>query len=116
MGTQLIEASERDPARVVIAGGGVAALEALLALRSLSRTHFEIHLVAPDDAFHARPLSVAIPFDAVNRKPLGLQAFASDNAAHFHRAAVTAVDVARRVVEMSDGRTLGYDVLLLAMG
>ena len=58
VGIDLIQASERNPARVVIAGGGVAALEALLALRSFSRTHFEIDLVAPDADFHRRPLSV----------------------------------------------------------
>ena len=114
--TDLIEAAERNPVRVVIAGGGVAALEAALALRAISATHFEIHLVAPDEEFHARPLSVAEPFDAVARKPLSLRAFASDNSVHFHRGALVAVHPLQRTVAIDDGDSLGYDALLIAIG
>jgi sulfide:quinone oxidoreductase len=114
--TDLIEATERTPARVVIAGGGVAALEAVLALRALSPTHFEIDLVAPDDEFHGRPLSVAEPFGLVEHRHLSLHEFAREHSARFHHAAIASVDVARRVVSTTDSRTLGYDALLLATG
>ena len=116
VGTDLIEATERNPARVVIAGGGVAALEAVLALRAHSPTHFEIEIIAPEEEFHCRPLSVAEPFDAVERKPLNLHAFASDNSARFHRGRLAAVHPVRRTVETDEGRTVGYDALLIATG
>jgi sulfide:quinone oxidoreductase len=116
VGTDLIEASERTPARVVIAGGGVAALEAVLALRALSPTHFEIELVAPDSEFHGRPLSVAEPFGLVEHRHLNLHDFASEHSARFHHTAIASVDPARRRVATTRGDSLGYDALLLAMG
>ena len=47
---------------VVVAGGGVAGLEAVLALTDIVGTHVRITLVAPDDDFVYRPLSVGEPF------------------------------------------------------
>ncbi len=37
----------RSPKQIVICGGGVAAIEALLALRALLQVGIEVHLVAP---------------------------------------------------------------------
>ena len=55
--------SVRSPRpRVVIAGGGVAAIEALLALRHLVGEQVSIQLLAPDHVFVHRPSSVARPF------------------------------------------------------
>ena len=116
MGTDLIQASERTPARVVIAGGGVAALEALLALRAISPTRFEIDLVAPDAEFHGRPLSVGEPFGLVTQRHLSLHDFAAEHSARFHHAAVARVDAMRRRVVTTAGEELGYDALLLATG
>jgi hypothetical protein len=50
--------------RVLIAGGGVAGLEALLALRALAGDLVDLELLAPEPAFWYRPLAVAEPFDA----------------------------------------------------
>lgn len=116
VGIDLIQASEREPGRVVIAGGGVAALEAVLALRALAPTEVEIELVAPDRHFHARPLSVAAPFGLIDREGLDLHEFAADNAARFHHGAITRVRPELRRVETEAGKTIGYDALLLAMG
>ena len=116
VGIDLIETSERTPARVVIAGGGVAALEAALALRSISPTHFEIDLVAPDAEFHGRPLSVAEPFGLVEHRHLTLHEFASEHSARFHHTALGAVDSGRRRVTLTNGESLGYDALLIAIG
>ncbi len=58
--------------RVVIAGGGVAALEATLALRALAPELVDIELLAPESEFVYRPLAVAEPFlvGEVRRFPL----------------------------------------------
>ena len=47
---------------VVIAGGGVAGLEALLALHSMAGERVSLRLIAPDPDFSYRPLAVAEPF------------------------------------------------------
>ena len=61
-----------SPMRVLIAGGGVAALEATLALRALAPERVGITLVAPESDFTYRPLAVAEPFRVgeVRRFPL----------------------------------------------
>jgi sulfide:quinone oxidoreductase len=46
----------------VIAGGGVAGLEALLGLRKIAGNRVGITLIAPDPDFSYRPMAVAEPF------------------------------------------------------
>jgi 2-polyprenyl-6-methoxyphenol hydroxylase-like FAD-dependent oxidoreductase len=48
--------------RVLIAGGGVAALEAALALRELGEDRVSVAMLAPESEFWYRPLAVAEPF------------------------------------------------------
>lgn len=54
----------RPPAsfRVVVAGGGVAGLEAVLALRDLAAARVEMTLLSPDPDFVYRPMAIAEPF------------------------------------------------------
>jgi sulfide:quinone oxidoreductase len=52
--------SERP--KILIAGGGVAALEALLALHELVGRRVRLELLAPGMEFLNRPASVAEPF------------------------------------------------------
>src|SRR4051812_49844308 len=61
------------PLRVVVAGGGVAGLEALVALRALAGERVAATLVAPDEAFALRALGVFEPFGLgrPGRYPLG---------------------------------------------
>jgi sulfide:quinone oxidoreductase len=108
--------SEISPLHVVIAGGGVAALEATMALADLGEGRLRLTVVAPDDAFQVRATTVALPFDAVQpiRVPLA-QALERVDAEH-RRATISAVDAERRVVRCSSGDDLAYDVLLVATG
>jgi sulfide:quinone oxidoreductase len=104
------------PFRVVIAGGGVAGLEALLALHALAVDRVELTLVSPTPDFVYRPLAVAAPFalGTTRRTPLADAARAAD--ATLVQASLTAVDVANRTVRLGDGETLPYDALVLATG
>ena len=52
------------PTRVLVAGAGVAGLEAVLALQALAGDRVEIELLAPERHFTYRPLAVAEPFRA----------------------------------------------------
>ena len=58
--------------RVLIAGGGVAGLEALLALRDLAGDRVELTLLSPETEFVYRPMAVAEPFGRgrADRHPL----------------------------------------------
>jgi sulfide:quinone oxidoreductase len=103
-------------AEVVIVGGGVAALEALMALRALAGERVRITLVAPDSDFVYRPMAVAEPFGLGAPRRYPLRQVAADFGAHLVRAAVVAVDAGERRVVRRDGETLGYDTLILAPG
>jgi sulfide:quinone oxidoreductase len=104
------------PHRVVIAGGGVAGLEALFALHALAGDRVELTLVAPTPDFVYRPLAVAEPFalGAARRTPLADAARTAG--ATFVQAPLSAVDVAHQTVALDDGETLPYDALVLATG
>jgi sulfide:quinone oxidoreductase len=102
--------------RVVIAGGGVAALEAMIALRELAEDRVDVTLVAPDTMFVYRPLAVAEPFGlgSVVRVPLDTLV-AGCGAAH-EQASALLVSPADRELHTSRGKALTYDALVLAIG
>jgi sulfide:quinone oxidoreductase len=104
------------PHRVVIAGGGVAGIEGLLALHALAAHRVALTLVAPTGDFVYRPLAVAEPFalGSPRRTPLADAARAAD--AEFVQAPLIGVDVSERIVRLGDGQELPYDSLLLATG
>jgi sulfide:quinone oxidoreductase len=105
-----------DRAHVVIAGGGVAALEAMIALRDLAADHVRVTLVAPQPHFVYRPLSVAEPFCLGHAAHHSLADLARDFGADLVRAPVASFDVGERRVVLDDGSTLAYDSLLVAVG
>ena len=101
---------------MLIAGGGVAALEAMLALRALAADRVEVELLAPDPKFRFRPLSVAEPFGLGSARALDLAELALANHATFTCDGLDAIDAPRRVVATADGRDIPYDALLIAIG
>lgn len=101
---------------VVIAGGGVAALEGALALREAAGDRLELTLVAPLDEFRFRPLAVTEPFGAGHAGRMPLAKFARDVGARLVGAAVRSVDPEGREAILDDGERLPYDALLVATG
>lgn len=104
------------PTRVLVAGGGVAALETVLALQSLAADRVEIELLAPGRHFTYRPLAVAEPFRAGSVQRVPLAAIAADRGVRLHRDALARVLPADRAVETQAGARLAYDALVLALG
>ena len=102
--------------RAVVAGGGVAGLEAMLALRALAGDAIEITLVTPGDVFEFRPLQTAEPFGLELPARLDLAPMVADAGAIHERDALAAVDPASRVVRTEGGRQIAYDALLVAPG
>ena len=78
--------------RIVICGGGVAGVEALLALRALGLIGVEIHLVAPNRQFVYQPLAVAAPFDLAATHLFDLAEIAVDQSAKLHVDSLARVD------------------------
>ena len=107
---------DEGPLGVLIAGAGVAGLETLVAVRRLAPHEVAPTLIAPDDTFSLRALSVFEPFgyEPARRYPLAEVTGALD--AGRRRDAVAAVDRARREVRLRSGTVVPYDVLVLAVG
>jgi len=105
-----------DPLRVLIAGGGVAALETMMALRALAGDRVQITLLAPDRDFHYRPMAVAEPFALAQARHIALVAIAHDFDARLVKGELAAVDPTEHRVVTGDGATIGYDALVIACG
>jgi sulfide:quinone oxidoreductase len=80
---------------VLIAGGGIAGLETLLALRALAADRVDITILAPD-------------LKLVNRS--------AELDARWHRGALDRVEHERHRALTTDGDELPYDMLVLAIG
>jgi sulfide:quinone oxidoreductase len=102
--------------RVVVAGGGIAALEFVLALRSLAGDAVELAVVAPDPDFVLRPALVAAPLGVGRYWRRPLSEFAEDIGFSLVTAGVRTVDHERRRIIDRVGDTVGYDTLVLALG
>ena len=102
--------------RVVVVGGGVAAVEAVLALRDLTGGRLVIDMVASEAVLAHRAWSVAQPFGLGAGPVIDLSELARRQAVTLHPARVAAVDVEGRRVRLAGGSELAYDHLVLAHG
>lgn len=104
-----------SPLRVLVAGGGVAAIEAVLGLHALAGERVSIELLAPGGDFVERPSSVLFPFTGAAAPRVPLERLA-ELGVTLHQGALGAVDVAAHEVRTTDGGRLGYDRLIIATG
>jgi sulfide:quinone oxidoreductase len=94
---------------VLIAGAGVAGLEAVLALRASLGDNVDITIVSPETKFVNSSMALNEPSKPQRRHGLALRDVASDLAARWHRGSVRNVDAERRMVVTADGIELAYD-------
>jgi sulfide:quinone oxidoreductase len=104
------------PFKVVIAGGGVAALEGALALRDLAGDRVTVTMLAPEEDFVYRPLTVREPFAHGRAERYLLSEMAADIGIELRAQRFAWVDPAARVAYTDEGDELAYDALLLALG
>ena len=109
-------AADSGRLRVVIAGGGVAALETALALAQLAPEQTDVTLVAPNAEFAYRPLSVREPFAYGPASRYPLQRIARDAGALLLADELAWVDPQARVLHTGSGMQIEYDVLVLGLG
>ena len=102
--------------RVLIAGGGVAALEAALALRQLAEDRVRVELLAPEPHFWYRPLAVAAPFEQGDVLHFELDGLVREIGAAYTPGGLVGIDAWRHVAHTSRNTQLEYDLLLIACG
>jgi sulfide:quinone oxidoreductase len=102
--------------RVGLVGGGVASLEAALALSQLAGEHVSLTLLAPSPEYVYRPMTVREPFAYGRAQRLALSEIAADTGAELVSDALARVDPERRLVHTAAGLQLPYDALLLGVG
>ncbi|HVF79659.1 MAG TPA: FAD-dependent oxidoreductase [Solirubrobacteraceae bacterium] len=112
----MTQSTSAAPLRVVIVGGGIAALEVVLALHDLAAEHLDVVLIAPEPDFTLRPAAVAAPFSRGHAARLPLTRVMAEHDGRFVRGAVARVDAAARTVTLTSGAVVTYDALVLAPG
>jgi sulfide:quinone oxidoreductase len=112
----MTESTPIAPLRVVIVGGGIAALETVLALHELADAQLRVTLIAPEPDFILRPLAVAAPFGRGHTNRLPLAQVMAEHSGRFIRGAALGIDAEAQTVTLTTGNDVAYDVLVLAPG
>ena len=101
---------------VVVAGAGVAGLETALALQALAPEQVSVELIAPEDEFVYRPLAVAEPFHVGEVRRFPLARLVEAAGAELRHGGLPAVRPDEKLAVLADGKTVEYDVVVLALG
>ena len=112
----MLAARKHARMHVVVAGGGVGALEGVLALQELAAAPLEISLLTPGRYLTYRALSVAEPFGGAAAPHFEWDAITRDRGVRWIQDAVAGVRPDERRIETRDGTPVTYDALLLALG
>lgn len=105
-----------DGLHVLIAGGGVAALEAAFALRALAGDLVDLELLTPEPKFFYRPQAVFEPFGGVRVQAFELGELARALGAQLTLGELASVVPAAHVARTAQGMSVPYDVLVIATG
>lgn len=103
-------------ARVVIAGGGIAALECLLALHARLAGVAALRIVAPQRHFVHRPMAVLAPFGDRRPERVPLATIAEEHGAVLLRDALDLVEPEHGTIITQGRAVIPYDELVVATG
>lgn len=101
---------------MLIAGAGIAGVEAALALRDLAGDLVEVEMRDPRREFAFRPFAVGEPYGAARIFRYATESLAARCGASFHADGIVSIEPDRRLATTRDGERLPYDYLLLATG
>ncbi|MEV4420237.1 FAD-dependent oxidoreductase [Patulibacter sp. NPDC049589] len=102
--------------RVLVAGGGVAALEVVLALHERTAGTLRTTLLSSADRFRHRPISSYAGLAGDDGRTVDLARFVAEQGAGLVCDRLTAVDAAESAVLTEHGGRIPYDALVLATG
>src|SRR5215207_9293169 len=102
--------------QVVIAGGGIAGFETLIALRDLAGERVAPILVAPESEFTYKPFTVEEPFSPKPAERRALAPIAEEFGATFVEDGMTGIDPERQVVLLAGASELAYDAAVICVG
>jgi sulfide:quinone oxidoreductase len=111
-----LQTPSNRPARVLIAGGGAAGLEALIALRTLAGGRVELELISPERTFAWRSMAVAAAFGRAPAPSIDLDRMVQTVGAEYISDSVVAVSSATGKVTLAGGSSRSYDILVLCPG
>ena len=115
-GTDSPLASSDARPHVVIAGGGVAALEAVLTFNEKARARLRLTMLAADSSFHYLPLAVTEAFSGGHAYRLALSDILDRFDTELIVDSLVGVDCAARRLRTAHGPEADYDALLVAIG
>jgi sulfide:quinone oxidoreductase len=101
---------------VLIAGAGVAGLEAALALCDLAANRVDVSLHDPSREFAYRPFGIGEPYGTTRAFRYDLRALSELCGASLHPDSLAAVEPERRIAVTREGERLPYDHLIVATG
>jgi sulfide:quinone oxidoreductase len=101
---------------VVIAGGGVAALETAIALAELAPDRTDVTVIAPGTEFVYRPMVVREPFAYSSAHRYPLARIVRDAGAKLLEGELGWIDPAARTIHTKADEAIAYDALVLALG
>ena len=102
--------------KVLIVGGGVTGIEALLALHDLAPDEVDVTLVAPTPDFIYKPLAVQEPFGSEPAARIELAPLVEQNGGTFIQRAVSRIDPEAQRVELDDGSSVDFDAAIVCVG
>jgi sulfide:quinone oxidoreductase len=105
-----------DRQKVLIAGAGIAGLEAALALREIAGEGVEVALHDPGEEFVFRPFAIGEPYGTTRSFRYDLRRLSEHCGASLRAGAIAAVEPARKLAVTRDGERLPYDHLIVATG
>jgi sulfide:quinone oxidoreductase len=105
-----------DRQKVLVAGAGIAGLEAALAMRALAGDKVDVVLHDPGGEFAYRPFGIGEPYGTTRAFRYDLHKLSEFCGASLHPSAIAAVAPERRVAVTRDGEWASYDYLIVATG
>ena len=105
-----------DQLRVIVVGGGVAALETALALADLALDLTDVTVIAPNAELVYRPMVVREPFAYAGAQRYPLAEMVEDAGATLLVGELAWIDRSARTIHTKAGESIEYDALVLALG
>jgi len=102
--------------RVCIVGGGVAALEAALALAELASERTDVLVIAPNSEFVYRPMTVTEPFAFGGARHYPLAPIVADAGAELLVDELSWIEPKKNTLHTKGGESIVFDALILALG